>query len=93
MSRIWLPLLAALAIAACSTDETDGGGGGGGGDPAVPVTPDALKVNVSQIIYNGTTMQVSIDYLEFDARSGRVCARAIAGSARLRRFHDPGRRA
>jgi len=64
MSRIWLPLAAALAIAACSTDETDGGGGGGGGDPTSPVTPDALKVNVSQIIYDGATLQVSIDYLD-----------------------------
>ncbi|WP_372840908.1 hypothetical protein [Phaeovulum sp.] len=58
--------MAALAFAACSSDETDGGTGGGtgGSTGTSPETPVALKVNVNEIVFNGTTLQVSIDSLD-----------------------------
>lgn len=64
MSRIWLPLAAALSLAACSTDDAGGGGGGGTPPTTSPETPAELLVDVNQIIFNGTTLQVNISSLD-----------------------------
>jgi hypothetical protein len=68
MSRFWVPLLAAVALGACSTDEGTDGGGGGVTPGTSPATPAALKVNVNEIIFNGTTLQVNINYLDSTPR-------------------------
>ncbi len=65
-----LPFAALLAIAACSGAAVigpagdDGGGGGGGVDPATSTVPDALKVNLDAVDFDGTTMKVTISSLD-----------------------------
>lgn len=63
-----LPLAALLAVAACGGAAVvgpagDGGGGGSGGTDAITV-PDALKVNLTDVDFNGTTMKVTIASLD-----------------------------
>lgn len=78
MSRFWVPLLAAVALAACSTDETTDGGGTGtgtgtgtGGGTAGSVldaslVPANLRVNVNAIAldYVNGILQVDISSLD-----------------------------
>lgn len=68
MFRQVLPFAVLLAVAACDGAAVvgpagDGGGGGSGGTDAITV-PDALKVNLTDVNFDGTTMKVTISSLD-----------------------------
>ena len=80
MSRFWVPLLAAVALGACSTDETTDGGGTGSGSGTgtgtgggtagsildASLVPTNLRVNVNAIAldYANEVLQVNISSLD-----------------------------
>jgi len=63
-----LPFAALLAVAACGgaavvSPAGSGGGGGSGGTEGITV-PEALKVNLTDVNFDGTTMKVTISSLD-----------------------------
>lgn len=61
-----VPFLALMTLASCGGPAvvSDGGGGSTGGGTDTTAVPDALKVNLEEVAYDGTTLKVKINSLD-----------------------------